>query len=136
MRHEVSAGGIIVNSKNQILMIEDQWDKWTFPKGHIERGETAEQTALREVKEEVGLKTEIIKKLLTDEYWFVANWEKGKPKVHKTVHWFLMCAEGKPQPQTAEIKNARWFNISEIDKLETYENTQKLVSELVSELVS
>lgn len=130
MRREISAGGVILNPKNQILMIQDQWDKWTFPKGHIDKDETPKQAALREIKEEVGVDAKIVKKILTDDYWFVAAWEKGKPKVHKTVHWFLMRSQGKPTPQTAEVKAAKWVNRNDIVKSETYENTQKLLKKI------
>ncbi len=55
---EPTAGGVIFrrNKKGEIeiLLIQDSKDRWTIPKGHIEEGETAEQTALREIHEEAG----------------------------------------------------------------------------------
>lgn len=129
-----SAGGIIFNKKGQILMIEDAFGRWTFPKGLIDKGETPEQAAVREVKEEVGVDAEIIKRLTKDDYWYVAKWEKEKPRVHKTVYWFLMKAEGSPKPQTSEITNARWLDPKQIAKLETYVNTQKILKKALATL--
>jgi diadenosine hexaphosphate hydrolase (ATP-forming) len=56
---EPTAGGIVFrrNAKNdvEILLIQDAKDRWTIPKGHIEEGETAQETALREIGEEAGI---------------------------------------------------------------------------------
>ena len=56
---EPTAGGIVFrrNDKNdiEILLIQDAKDRWTIPKGHIEEGETAQETALREIGEEAGI---------------------------------------------------------------------------------
>lgn len=59
---------------------------WQLPKGHIEKGESKEQTALREVKEESGITARIITELGSKEYYFVAN----NKRIHKIVSWFLM----------------------------------------------
>ena len=54
-RREKSCGAIIVSDSGRILLIHQRKGHWSFPKGHVESGETEEMTALREVKEEVGL---------------------------------------------------------------------------------
>ena len=60
----LKAGCVIVNEKNEVLLVTDRGRKnWAFPKGHTETGETLEQTALREVQEETGYDIEIVKKL-------------------------------------------------------------------------
>ena len=63
---------------------------WSLPKGHIEAGETAEQAAVREVAEETGITGEIVGRLGTIDFWFVAE---GR-RIHKTVHHFLLRAIG------------------------------------------
>lgn len=62
---EPTAGGVVFrrNKKGEVefLLIQDHKDRWTIPKGHIEEGETAQQTAKREIGEEAGLKdTEVL----------------------------------------------------------------------------
>ncbi len=61
---EISAGGIVFrkNGKSwQVLMVKNRRGSWTFPKGRVENGETLEETAVREVEEETGVKARVIK---------------------------------------------------------------------------
>jgi 8-oxo-dGTP pyrophosphatase MutT (NUDIX family) len=60
----IKAGCVVVNDKGEVLLVGDKEGKiWAFPKGHAENGETLEQVALREVKEETGYEVEILKRL-------------------------------------------------------------------------
>ena len=59
LKKEKSCGCIIINNEKVLLVYEKNRNFWGFPKGHIEEGETEIETALREVKEEVGLEVEI-----------------------------------------------------------------------------
>jgi len=96
---EVSAGGLVIDkSRTQGLLIGrlDAKDPnrerllWSLPKGHIEEGESAEAAALREVKEETGIESEIDKSLGVIDFWFMA----GGKRIHKTVHHFLFKEVG------------------------------------------
>ena len=62
---------------------------WVFPKGTPDRGESIEETALREVREETGLDVSIVAPIGVTDYWFAVPGER----VHKFVHFFLMRAE-------------------------------------------
>jgi len=60
----IKAGCVVINDKNEVLLVSDKTGKiWSFPKGHAENGETIEQVAIREVKEETGYEVEILKRL-------------------------------------------------------------------------
>ena len=88
---ETSAGGVVINTDRTKVALIGRLDRrgrllWSLPKGHIEEGETPEQTAVREVAEETGILGEIIRPLGTIDYWFVAE----RRRIHKTVHHFLM----------------------------------------------
>lgn len=115
MRLEFSAGGIICQKSEDdfdFLLILDSYDCWTFPKGHIEKGEKPEMAAQREIAEEVGLENlKVIQKLAKNDYWF----KDKKTLIHKYVYFYLMETppESILKPQTAEIKDARWFNYEE-----------------------
>jgi len=109
---QTSAGGIIFRRSEpglQLCLIRDDYGYWTFPKGKVEAGETLEQTALREVREEIGVAdVRIVTALGTTKYGFTA----GDAPVRKTVHWFLMetAADTECRPVPSEhVQDAGWF---------------------------
>jgi 8-oxo-dGTP pyrophosphatase MutT (NUDIX family) len=109
---QVSAGGILFRRREdetELCLIRDDYGYWTFPKGKLEPGETPEQAALREVREEVEVaQTSIVAALGTNKYHF----RIGENTVNKTVHWFLMeVAPGvECTPVRAErVQDAGWF---------------------------
>ncbi len=107
-----AAGGLVKNSSGEYLFIYRR-GKWDLPKGKADRDETAEETALREVEEECGLKDlKIIKELPATYHSFP---EKGK-NILKHTNWFLMKTK-KPEVtlQTEEdIEDHRWLKKEEI----------------------
>lgn len=131
---EVSAGGLVIDragvnglligridlkSKNQNKIL------WSLPKGHIEDGETPEVAALREVKEETGVSSEINKSIGVIDFWFMA----GGKRIHKTVHHFLFTETGgELKPQPGEVDEVAWFPLSEIVKKLAYSDERKLIS--------
>ena len=88
MKKEISAGGVIIKRSGkivQVLLIKDMNGNWTFPKGVVEKGESHEDAAKREIFEETGLKNIIlIQKLSPIHYAYQRN-----GLIHKTVHYFL-----------------------------------------------
>jgi len=94
-----AAGGLVLNPKKEILFIYRN-DKWDLPKGKIEKGESIQETAIREVEEECGIShLKIDKFLLTTYHLFYQNENKIKE-----THWFLMNTtfSGKLTPQLEE----------------------------------
>src|SRR5438309_8625246 len=83
-------------------------ERWTFPKGHIEKGEKAPEAALREVEEETGYRCEIVKPFDRVQYWF----KRGGQLVKKTVTWFLMKPLAKIGTHDAdEILETSWASL-------------------------
>ena len=111
MERQFAAGGVIIKKEKnrpRVLLIKDSYGHWTWPKGHIEKGESPEQAAVREISEETGQsKIEVIERLGKQEYYFTL---KGK-KIFKTVYIFLVkaAAREKLKVQTSEIEAAKWF---------------------------
>lgn len=110
-----AAGGIIRNSEGKILLIK-RFNKWDLPKGKAEKGETAEQTALREIWEEVGLKNIKLSGLLHQTFH---TYKLNGVTVLKRTSWFNMFYEDfvKPVPLTKEdITEAKWFSKEELSQ--------------------
>ena len=108
--HETSAGGLVIDNidrprEEQVAALIGRVDRrgrmlWSLPKGHIELGETAEQTAIREVAEETGIQGSVLAALGRIDYWFVTD---GR-RVHKTVHHYLMrFLDGELSDEDVEV---------------------------------
>ena len=130
MRREFSAGGVVIKDKKEVLLIKNPSNVWTFPKGHIEKGETKEQAALREVKEETNIDAEIVDYLGEISYFF--TW--GGVKIYKTVYFFLMkYIAGIPVPSW-EVKDARFFPFERAKKLLKYKGDKLIFEKALEKL--
>ncbi len=129
-RYVEAAGGLVRNENNEVLFI-NRFDKWDLPKGKGDGNETAEETALREVEEECGIRELTIESELTPTYH--TYFEKAIPHLKKT-RWFRMLYSGseKPKPQTEEfITNIIWGKEKDMKIIikNTYPSTIDLMSE-------
>jgi 8-oxo-dGTP pyrophosphatase MutT (NUDIX family) len=127
-----SAGGIVVRyeSDQPWLVVgsrrrERDGRTWTLPKGTPNAGETREQTALREVREETGLEVRITGPLDSIEYWFV----QSGTRIHKTVHYFLMePVGGDLAGHDHEFDEVRWIPFASAATMLTFETERALVA--------
>lgn len=104
---------------------------WSLPKGHIEQGETAEQTAIREVAEETGIEGKVLAALGSIDYWFVTE---GR-RVHKTVHHYLMrFSGGELSDEDVEVTEVAWVPVRELPSKLAYADERKL-AEVAGELI-
>ena len=101
MIEATSCGGVVI-FRNKVLVLyknyKNRYEGWVLPKGTVESGESYEQTALREVKEESGVSARIVEYLGKSQYSFSAYTEI----VEKEVHWYLMLSDSyysKPQQE-------------------------------------
>lgn len=141
LRHEVSAGGIVfrVTRKGvKVAFVRDSVGKMTFPKGHVERGETIERTARREILEETGLKDlRLVRKLGKITISFEDRYVKKGDTVVKDIHYFLFEAPdrarfGKPPRGTGErIRGRRWVSLKETTALSAYDDMEMIVGRAV-----
>lgn len=130
MKREISAGGVVIRDK-EMLLIKDSYGRWSLPKGLIEKNETTEEAALREVREETGLKNiELVKKIGEIKYFYQLKGEK----IFKIVIFFLMKTEDKELKAQWEIQDAKWFSIDEALEKIDYKNT-KIIIEKALELI-
>jgi ADP-ribose pyrophosphatase YjhB (NUDIX family) len=128
---EPTAGGIIYrrNEKTkqvEILLIQDAKNRWTIPKGHIEEGETAKQTAEREIREETGLQE---MKVLNWLGKINFRYRRQQSLVLMTTEIFLVQGLGKTDELKPEdwMNGIKWFPANEaLDKIE-YEDIGKII---------
>ncbi len=125
MKQEISAGGVIVyrRPKNwQVLLIKDMNGVWTFPKGLLEKDESPQSTAQREIAEEVGLSNlTLLGGLATIEYFY-----RRAGLIHKKVHYFLFESAQRQVPvcQKKEgITTAQWTDLARALSLVGYPKT-------------
>ncbi len=131
----VSAGGVVarkVDGRIQVALVGDTLrDAWYLPKGGLDKGETIEQAALREVNEETGLEVRMVKPIRAIEYWFYAR----GARVHKKVHYFLMEPTGGDfSLRDKENDRADWFDLERALEVMSYENEVEVVREGVAML--
>ena len=134
---ETSAGGLILDRsgspKAALIARRDRRGRliWSLPKGHLERGETAEDAAIREVHEETGISGKVLAPLGTIDFWFMAD----SHKIHKTVHHFLMEAEGgELSDADVEVVEVAWVPLDEVSARLRYADERKLLA-LVPDLL-
>jgi 8-oxo-dGTP pyrophosphatase MutT (NUDIX family) len=127
VEREESAGGIVLRrSKNRlaIAMMKDPYGKWTFPKGHVEEGESLEEAAARETLEELGLEQiRLIEELGKIDIWFRDQFNKKGKLIHKDIHFFLFETPGNanlhPDPEQHAL-DAKWIPIGSVMKQSSY----------------
>ncbi|MDV7199082.1 NUDIX hydrolase [Rhodococcus kroppenstedtii] len=130
---ETSAGGLVVDGLGgprdrlcaALIGRTDRRGRllWSLPKGHIERGETPEQTAEREVAEETGINGTVLAPLGSIDYWFVTE---GR-RVHKTVHHYLLrFTGGQLSDEDVEVTEVAWVPLAELHTRLAYADERKL----------
>jgi 8-oxo-dGTP pyrophosphatase MutT (NUDIX family) len=124
---EFSCGGVVLDG-NKALLVQVKSMKgrkiWTFPKGHIEAGETPRQAALREVLEETGYRAAIVCPLLKVRYAFTL---KGK-YVKKIVQWYLMKKLGRiGKHDPSEILAINWVSLVKAREMVEYPSDIRLL---------
>ncbi len=127
---EFSSGGIIYRKRGKkaevALIVRGEGKIFCLPKGKIEKPEAPQQTALREVEEETGLKGEIEKELGKINYWFYSK--EDKAKVFKTVYFYLIKYEsGETTHHDFEVEEVKWLPIDEALKIITYPSERKMM---------
>ena len=128
----VSAGGVVlrvVDGEAEVVLCGlEAPEQWRLPKGTPDSGETLEETAVREVREETGLEVELRKPLYSINYSFVRP--PDGVRCHKTVHFYLMeSTGGSTDLHDLEFDVVRWFPLEEAVKKLAYPNEAHVVEE-------
>lgn len=127
---EFSAGGLITD-KNKVLLIRTKSLSgaiiWSFPKGKLDKYETSQEAALREVREETGYKCKIEKDLDEIKYTYIY----GRKLVIKRVKWYLMSMEAREGSHDGEVDEILWAEYETAKELLIYKNDLILIEKVL-----
>jgi 8-oxo-dGTP diphosphatase len=115
-----AAGGVVVRDGQVALIHRPKYDDWTLPKGKLEPGEDYEEAALREVREETGLRCTLGRELPSTSY----EDHKGRSKV---VRYWLMEAQSGEFAPNEEVDELRWLHPDEASELLSHERDRELL---------
>jgi 8-oxo-dGTP pyrophosphatase MutT (NUDIX family) len=113
---------------------------WALPKGHIDAGESAADTAMREVREETGVEGRLVEKLGDVRYVYTASWEGGSgERIFKVVSFFLLRAgRGRigeiDEAMRIEVAEARWLPLDEAPRLLSYDGERKMAAKALERI--
>lgn len=127
-----AAGGVVNNPDGDILFIR-RLGKWDLPKGKMEKGESREESAIREIEEETGLSDVELGRFINTTFHIYV--ERNGDKVLKCTHWFEMNFSGEDtsKPQIEEgITEVAWKNTSQIEH-EVFPSTFKNIKLIIKE---
>lgn len=132
MRTTTAAGGVVMRGSGDeaevVLTGRTSDGTWVFPKGTPDPGETIEETALREVREETGLDVVIVAPIGVTDYWFAVPGER----VHKFVHFFLMRPVGGDLSRhDREYDDVRWVPVREARRMLSYETYREILDRAI-----
>jgi 8-oxo-dGTP pyrophosphatase MutT (NUDIX family) len=125
---EKSAGAVVFrreNGKIKYLLIQYAWGHWEFPRGLIEKGETIEETAKREIKEEVGI--EGLKFIPEFKEWFKFFFRLKGKNIMKIAIFLLAETTTKEVKLSFEHKDFAWLKYEEASEKLTFKNSKKIL---------
>lgn len=131
-KDQVSAGGVAfrrVKSGPEIAIVSVKPSlRWQLPKGIVDPGETPEITAVREVREEAGVETELIELIETVEYWYQRVQYGKRIRYHKFVHFYLLqYLSGDVKDHDHEIAESRWVSFEEAIEVLAFKSERGVV---------
>ncbi len=128
MKQEKSCGAIVIDN-DKVLVVKHNAGHISFPKGHVEEGETERETAIREVKEETGIDIEV-----DTNYRYTTSY-CPKEGVMKDVIFFLgKVIGGEPKPQEKEVSEVKFIPFDEAENSFTHEDTKEIFRQVLKDI--
>ena len=135
---QTSAGGAAFRKNGaqvQVALISTgSPPRWQLPKGLVDKGESPEQAAVREVREEAGINARIDQLIDKVEYWYQSGRGSSRVRYHKFVYFYLMRYEsGDVKDHDHEVNEARWVNASDAISLLAFRSERTIVERALKE---
>ena len=136
MKATESAGGVVVNPKDEVLVVSQSGNSWSLPKGHLDSGENELQAARREIYEESGIRQlELIKKLGTYERPRIAlHGGDDDSEIKRITLFYFRTAQMDLKPVDAMNPEARWVEKSRVAALLTHPKDKEFYLSVMKEL--
>lgn len=140
-RTQISAGGVVFRRRHSeievaIISVGDE-GRWQLPKWIVEKEESTESAATREVREETGLETEMIGLIDKVEYWYYSSDRKERVRFHKFVYFYLLrYRSGNVSQHDAEVNEARWVKVDEAQRMLAFKIEREIVGRAEEMLLS
>ncbi len=131
---ELSAGGVVVRGEQAIVIVPTRRGAQGqrvlgLPKGHVDPGETPEQAATREVREEAGVEADLVEKLGDVRYFY----QRDGKRIFKRVRFFLFAyRSGDPADHDDEVEEARWMDLAEAADALSYAGEREMAARALS----
>ncbi len=136
MKHTECAGGVVLNKKNQVLVVSQHGNSWSLPKGHIDAGEDALKAAKREIYEEAGIRNlKLIKPLGSYERPRISLKGGDDTSEIKKIHLFLFTTDEEVlKPLDPDHPEARWVDQEKVAALLTHPKDKEFYLSILPEL--
>ena len=136
MKHTYSAGGIVVNQDGKVLVVNQNNNSWSLPKGHIDEGEDKLQAATREIYEESGIKNlKLLKELESYQRYKIGLDRNDDKSELKTIYMFLFKTDEEDlKPIDPENPEARWVEKDKVAELLTHRKDKEFFLGLFNEI--
>lgn len=134
-----SAGGVVLNKKEQVLIVQQKSNSWSLPKGHVEVGEDLLTAAKREIYEESGIKTvTLVKELGTYQRHRISKDGSGEDNSElKEITLFLFQTEENDlSPIDNDHPEARWVEPAEVPQYLTHPKDKEFFNSIKNQIES
>ncbi len=110
-----------------LISVGDE-NRWQLPKGLVDKNESTEAAAVREVREEAGVETRLAGRIDKIEYWYFARHGSERARIHKFVHFYLLeHRSGDVRDHDFEVNEARWVEIEAAIEMLAFDGEKKIV---------